>query len=327
MEDRAPAKKDEFTKIELQSASALLAVMHGKSDSICRLFNKEIVVGKDDIESLNEMMLEKLSLHNRLVENTSLDISFMNKRVIELKSWEDFRQYDFAKIDSPTKSIHIQWDFFIQLDGYQSPQRHTVHVRVSSSPNPSDFFKVLVSGGFDEADDLEIQSSLMLCRVDFVNSALAEELIAVAEKWHELRDPAIGETRKLNKFVYNNREGLARSFEIFFTIFFFGIIGIAFKIYLLPTFHSELIHLFIYLLLAIPVLYRLCIYISGRFGQRIYRSFSGAIDSHVFSLTKGDERQNKKAKERRNVNKEIGLFILNIVASIIISIIFLYIKI
>ena len=72
-------KKDELLEENnLQTASALLALLHGKSDSICRIFNKEIMVGKSDLKTLNDMMIEKLSLNNVL---TIKPYAFCNNRL------------------------------------------------------------------------------------------------------------------------------------------------------------------------------------------------------------------------------------------------------
>ena len=48
----------------LRNANALLALLHGKSDSVCRFFDKEIIVDINQLDSLNSLILEKLSLHN-----------------------------------------------------------------------------------------------------------------------------------------------------------------------------------------------------------------------------------------------------------------------
>ncbi len=48
-------KKEELLEENnLHNASALLALLHGKSDSICRIFNKEIMVGKTELKTLND---------------------------------------------------------------------------------------------------------------------------------------------------------------------------------------------------------------------------------------------------------------------------------
>ena len=86
----------------LKNASAWLALMHGKSDSICRLFKKEILVNKHDLASLNQSMVDKLSLHNVSTIITSIDITFSNKRVLTFKSWQEFETFDFKTINSST---------------------------------------------------------------------------------------------------------------------------------------------------------------------------------------------------------------------------------
>ena len=86
------------------------------------------------------------------------------------------------------------------ISNYEVPQRHTVNVRISSNPNPSDFFKVLLSGGFDESHDLDIQS----CTVDFVNNTLAEELVNVAEHWNELCECAYSKKGAGTSFSFHS---------------------------------------------------------------------------------------------------------------------------
>lgn len=102
-----------FSKEDMQNASALLALLHGKSDSICRFFNKEIIVDKSQIKTLNEMIIEKLMLHNVSEITTSMDIVFENKKITTFKSFEEFLKHDFEIINNVTKSIFIQWDFLL----------------------------------------------------------------------------------------------------------------------------------------------------------------------------------------------------------------------
>ena len=95
-------------KWDPQDVSALLALMHGKSDSICRLFKREICVDKSELSSLNDKMTSKLALHDVSGIITSIDITFLNKRVITFKTWPELEQFDFESINSATKSIFIQ---------------------------------------------------------------------------------------------------------------------------------------------------------------------------------------------------------------------------
>ena len=225
-----PHTSQDLTNDEnLRNASALLALLHGKSDSICRLFKKEIIVGKSDLKSLNEQMIEKLSLHDVGTITTSIDVAFNNKKVITFKAWDEFELYDFSAINSSTKSIFVQWDFFAKINGYEIPQRHTVSIRIASTPNPSDVFKVLLSGGFDEASELDMQSSTMICKVDFINNTLAEELVNVAGSWNDLCECAYSKKGKLRPLLQKYRNGLADIFRLSFVTSFFVCVAIFFK--------------------------------------------------------------------------------------------------
>ena len=272
-------------KWDPQDVSALLALMHGKSDSICRLFKREICVDKSELSSLNDKMTSKLALHDVSGIITSIDITFLNKRVITFKTWPEFEQFDFESINSATKSILIQWDFLATLKTYEVPQRHTVSVRISSTPNPSDFFKVLLSGGFDEAHDFDIQSSTMICKVDFVNNTLAEELINVAEHWNELCETPYAKKGKIQKFLAYHRNGCANIFEVCSLFCVSLIVAIIFKLCIqrsLLTISGEFL---LYALIGVIPISFLVKRIAHAAAQKIYSSFvANAIFSIVLSI-------------------------------------------
>ena len=43
-------------------------------------------------------------------------------------------------------------------------------------------FKVLLNGALDERDDFDLQCCTTVCKVDFINNALAEELLNVVQR-------------------------------------------------------------------------------------------------------------------------------------------------
>lgn len=319
-------KSDLMSEHNLQNASALLALLHGKSDSICRLFNKEILVSKRDLASLNESMLRKLSLHNTSAVTTSIDITFSSKRVLTFKSWDEFNIYDFGTINSVTKSIFIQWDFLALLRNYEVPQRHTVSVRISSTPNPSDFFKVLLSGGFDESHDLDMQSSTMICKVDFVNNTLAEELLNVAEHWNEQCECAYSKKGKIRPFLYRFRNTLAHIFEVCLMFGISLVIAIAIKLMIRNGWLTVSNAYLLYALIAfIPVSF-LIKYFSHACGQKIFSSFADLMDTHVFSISKGDDKEQQRIEHDSSFGKEVVLFLINAGFSVLLSVFFCIIE-
>lgn len=313
---------DLMNEHNLQNANALLALLHGKSDSICRLFKKEILVGKDDLSSLNNNMIDKLSLHNVSAITSSVDITFSNKKILTFKTWKEFEEYDFKNINVPTKSIFIQWDFLALISNYEVPQRHTVSVRISSTPNPSDFFKVLLSGGFDESHDLDIQSCTMICKVDFVNNTLAEELVNVAEHWNELCECAYSKKGVIRPFLFKHKNGCAHIFEVCFIFCVASIIAITLKILTQKQLLVISNEFLLFSLVGIIPLSFLIKYIANAGGQRIFSSFLDLMDTHIFSISTGDIKEQEKIEKNSKLGKEIVIFTLNAVFSIVLSIVF-----
>lgn len=307
---------------EIQDFNALLALFHGKSDSICRLFEKEIVVEVSDLKRLNELMIEKLSLHNINNITTSLDITFSNKKIVSFTTWKDFEDYDFEIVNSTTKSVFMQWDFMALINGYRIPQRHTVCVRISSTPNPSDFFKVLLSGGFDEAHDFDIQSCTMICKVDFINNTLAEELVGVAERWNESCECAYSKKGLIRPFLAKNRNSFAHVSEFSITLLLTLGVGVIAKLGVLRGMLRVTCESLMYIAFLLIPTTMLVKNIARSGGKRIYEVFGNLMDIHIFAISKGDNKENERIEKGSAYLKELFSFILNVVLSILISIVF-----
>ena len=312
--------------VDLSNANALLSLLHGKSDSICRLFNREILVSKKDLSSLNDSMVDKLSLHNVQAITTSIDITFSSKRILTFKSWEEFIRFDFNTINSYTKSIFIQWDFLALINNYEVPQRHTVSVRISSTPNPSDFFKILLSGGFDENHNLDIQSSTMICKVDFVNNTLAEELVNVAEHWNSLCECATSKKGPVRQFLYLHKNVLANITEVCTSLCLALLLAIVAKIYIQNNSLIISNEFLLYSLVIIVSLSSLIKKLAHASGQITYNSFGNLMDTHIFSISTGDTKEQKKIERNSRFITELLLFLLDAVFSIILSYIFFIIE-
>lgn len=303
----------------LRNASALLALLHGKSDSLCRLFNKEIIVGKNDVKSLNDSMISKLSLHNIGTITTSIDVSFSNKRIISFKSWDEFEVYDFSAINSPTKSLFIQWDFFANINGYEIPQRHTVSIRITTTPNPSDVFKVLLSGGFDEASEFDMQSATMICKVDFINNTLAEELVNVASSWNDLCECAYSKKGNIRPFLQLHRSALADIFHLSSFTSFFACLAIVLKILFNHNIIIANTKLIVYLIVFSQPLMAISSLISKNMSKNMYEKFGNLMEMHIFRLSKGDEKENIRIEEKGKYVKELVIFILNTLITVVVS--------
>lgn len=309
----------------LKNASAILSLLHGKADSNCKIFKKPILVDKLNLQNLNQDIINKLNLHQVSDIVTNIDVSFANRHLLTFKSWNDFAEHDFAMDNSKIQSIVLQWDFFIKLDHYQMPQRHTLNVRIASTPKPSDIFKVLISGGFDEEHDIDIQGSTMIARVDFINNTLAEELLNVVSKWNELCDVAYTTQDKFRQFLFTNRTLLANLTEFFFMLSLVSAVGILMKLFEFGKSIELNSEVFLFLvLLSIPVS-TLFKDIGRHFGKKMYNKLDDVIEVHVFNISKGDIKMIEKIKRTSQYKKEIIGFIVNILVSIALSVVFLLI--
>lgn len=323
MEQLTVKNNDEgiFSRENIQNASALLALLHGKSDSICRIFQKEIIVSKEQIITLNDLIIEKLNLHNVPAITTSVDVVFNNKRIVTFKTFEEFKNYDFSIVNASTKSIFIQWDFFVQLK-YATPQRHTISVRIATNPNPSDLFKVLLSGGFDEADDISVQVATTICKVDFINNTLAEELINVVATWDDLCESAISQKGKIRKFLCLNNNAFANICKICCMTSICVLVAIVIKLLILSGnlfINNEFIIWVFFMIVPIGFGSEM---IGKFFGKKLYDKFESLMEIHIFTLSKGDEKKNINIKNKSSYRKELIMFFINALITIILSVIF-----
>lgn len=306
----------------IQNASALLALMHGKSDSICRLFNKEVIIDKNQLYQLNKKIIEKLSLNQVNAMTTSIDISLKNSTTISFKTWDEFEKNNWNSENSPTDTLFIQWDFFLNLNGFKIPQRHTLSLRISSSPNPSDFFKALINGGLDNSTNFDVKIATMICKIDFINNTLAEELLHIVEVWDNLCECAISKVGRIRPVLFIYRKAIAKTCELFVLLTISLLLAISVKLVI----YNHLIvvtkeNLFYALIFYIPV-YFASLTVSGWFGNKTYSKLEDIMETHIFRITKGDEKHSIQIEHNLNYQKEIFLFISNIILSIVLSIIF-----
>lgn len=310
----------------MKNASSLLALMHGKQDSICRVFDKEIFIDKRQLISLNEMICEKLTVNNTSTITTTIDVVFTNKKIITFKTWEEFEIKNFEYENSSVFSVYIQWDFFLKISSYAIPQRHTLSVRISSEPRPSDFFKAIINGGFDSEEEMIVQSCKLMAKVDFINNTLAEELLFVVEKWNGLCENAVSKVSKFNKLLFKNQRILPNISKIILTFTIMIIFAIAYILLI----NNEIINKFnysptAYLFLVFPI-YELSNTIAISFGNLIYKKCSSAIKIHIFDITAGDKKTIEKNTKEASAKKEVILFILNAIVALIVSFIFFMIS-
>lgn len=315
-----------FSVEEMQNANSILALMHGKTDSICRVYNKEIFIDMDKLGNLNELVHEKISLHNVPACTLSITITLTNKKIFEFTTWDQFRNFKWNYTNIHTKSVYLQWDFFLQLDGFAVPQKHSLSVRISSQPNSSEILKAMFTGGLDEIDSVDVNTSTLICKVDFINNVLAEELIHVVERWYENCEPAIKVKGRFIQFAYKFRRLLAHIFEWTVGILLILLLAVFMKLFLLTdnstNYLTDIGHFVILSFLCFMPLYQIYSYLTNRCGALIFNKLEDIMDIHVFKITNGDEKHSQKIYKRSKITREMIMIISGICFDIILGIVF-----
>lgn len=218
------------------------------------------------------------------------------------------------------EEIVIKWDFMVDIHGYDSPQRHTLLVRVSSDMKPGKFMQMMASGNSDDFDQIDVMTAPAFCRVDFINAQMSKELINEVTDWIKVRkQPAL-----ITDFYYwfkKRRQSLAELTQHSVTLMY-AILWVSSFLWVNTNHFSNnmdieitAIWLFLGLYGFTPISK-----ISHFFASKVY----GALDNIngkkvVFDFTSGDKKKNAEAID---ANKKHGqLFIRQTVWSLLLNVV------
>ena len=166
----------------------------------------------------------------------------------------------------------------------------------------------------------------MICKVDFVNNTLAEELVNVAGHWNELCECAYSKKGIVRSFLFKHRKGCAHIFEVSFVFCIALIIAITFKILIKKNLLVISNDFLLYTLIGIIPFSFMVKNIAHACGQKIFSAFGNLMDLHIFSISTGDSKEQERIEKDSRFGKELLVFILNAFFSIFLSIIFLAIE-
>lgn len=183
-----------------EAFKAMFYLFAGRPDSKTKMFGRKIIVTPDEVYHLNEKIFDKLKLHQIDQVVASATLKLKKQEIIQFGAWAEFEAFNW-RTSHVTEELCLRWDFLIKLDDFAAPQRHTLTVKITTSPNPRDFFQMMLSHDPDD-DDIDGKLGMCLARVDFISHRLADELIAVVADWNDaLKQPesACGWFAKLEK--------------------------------------------------------------------------------------------------------------------------------
>ena len=184
-----------------EAFKAMFYMFAGRPDSKTKIFGRKVLIDIDAVYQLQEQVTDKLRLHSIDQIVTTATLKFKKKEIVQFGTWAEFESYDWRTADI-SNELSVRFDFLLKTDEFATPQRHTLTVKITTAPNPRDFFQFIMSHD-PEDDDVEGRLGLCVVRVDFISHRLADELIDVVARWNKsLKQPSSekGVFGKLEKF-------------------------------------------------------------------------------------------------------------------------------
>lgn len=169
-------------EIPNNALSTLFSYLVGRPDSKVKMFFDPVQIKPEDIIELNREIVEKLSHYDIQAVETTVEIYYGNNVVEQYGVWDSFVSNNW-KSDKETKSINVKWDFLIKLPHNETPIHHAILIKIASQLAPLHMMRAIFSLDPNELDKFEFEAAPIICRVDFINNLLADELLHLVEKW------------------------------------------------------------------------------------------------------------------------------------------------
>ena len=309
---------------------------NARPDTTTKIYKQQVVIKMDDLLNLEDMIKEKLSLHKIEgdVGKTHVFVNTSKHKVYSFDDWKLFYEHNW-KIPEYIESITLIWDFYINVDGYQNPQRHKLTVKISSGLKPEEVLSLILSGKVEDIEEIEVQEAQIVAQMDFIENRLGQELINVVSEWVDILEKASDSKNSFILFLKKRRKivGYYFNYVLFIVVFITLIMGFDYTIQSLDISKisditsSQFISLFNYVAISV-VLCIVIVNIGENVANKVFRKLSEYGENFVFRITNGDNSQYNKLKKEDDkdaikvmVNVCFSLF-LNITCSIIASVIY-----
>ncbi len=314
-----------IASVPKEAFKAMFYLFAGKPDSNVKLFRRRVLVSPNDFRDLNDKVVSKLRLHQIDQIVVTANVKFEKGDILEFGTWAEFETHDW-KTAHVTSEVSLRWDFLIKLPAYGTPQRHTLTVRLSSTPRPKDIFHILMSQNPDDDVDIETKMALCVARVDFISHRLASELLDIVDEWdRSLPQPSAvtGWLVRLGKYD----KGVARFIHFSVPVFMTGMALAALNKLVPHSGNEPVTGIMLSLACRWLLVSMLGLYVVTRFSHflanRCYRALNEFHTLSPFRITRGDEaRINASAAKNSGRTTDFLInagfaVILNIIAGVI----------
>lgn len=179
----SPDRSGPLALNNLDDFKSIYCFLNTKPDSQIKLLKGAKRVELQDVLDLNSAVEAKLYNHSVQALIPNVQVTFSDREINDYASWQEFKRTQWNLVTRTVEGITITWQILIKNDNNSVPQPHSLKVRIGNEVPPRDAIQLLFAA--DNPDELMQLSSPSMCRVDFVNSTLAEELLGIVERWHD----------------------------------------------------------------------------------------------------------------------------------------------
>lgn len=312
-------------RIDPQELKALFHLLNGKPDSSLKIFPKDVKIYLKDLAVLYENMNEKLDQYDLAGREISIDIKFENNKIKTYSDWNSFFNANW-EIPESIESMIIKWDFLIKLPHYDVPQRHTAVIRLASGLKAEQVFQLLLTGKIEDMDAIEQKLAPVICKIDFVNYRLAEELINIVDEWNKGLKLADNINNKL-VWVRQHKMAVANAIR-YITPWVFIIMATLVGNYFITkqsiTYLGEItikqFQLISIYLVVVGIIYSIGKRIAFTTGKKVLESAVEYGEIFTFEITRGDTNKEEQLKQANE--KHIGRILKGITYTILINCIY-----
>lgn len=308
------------TGISLEDFKSFYYLINAKPDRETKFYPTEKIVSKANIQEINDLIQEKLSLHNIITSQTTVTVTLNNDRTLDFGNWQQFLVESWHT-SAVTKAIVVVWDFSILLNNYKFPQRHTVKLRIGSKLKPKDMFELMMNS--DGEDQIIEAFAHTICSVDFINPVIGSEIFLIIERWHNAL-PKNQFTSKIHKPL-RKYSGIIERVIVFLVLISGATILYAVAKIFIDYNWTELISQSFYLKMygglisSAIILYGF--YVFGKiWANKTLKYISNLKQTALFNFTNGDENSTLEMKKSNDKIlkaiqiKMIVTFLFNILA-------------
>ena len=309
-----------LAQISPEAFKAMFYFYAGRPDTKIKTFLGRKTISPQNIKFLNSDVVEKLRNHSIEAIVTSIGVKLHKGEFLEFGIWHTFENYNW-NINRKIEQIGIKWDFLLKTNDLKIAQRHTLIVKLSNGIGPRDFFQLLTTQ-WEEGDDIEINFSPCIAKVDFISHILADELISIVANWFDglpdsnCADAGLSSLKKHDEIIANT---IHYSVLVFFwlSIFSFAYSSLWGTTEEALTFQSFRLGILVILICIIGSF--IFSRIGNHLGKKCHSAINKSCDVSIFNFTSADRNFNEKCIRKNK--KTILKFIFNSLLAVILNVI------